>query len=230
MNLLIVDDEALARAELVRLCTELVPGFSCTEAATLPQARSALLKESFDAAFIDIELAGADGMDLLQDAEAAGSAAIIVTAHDHRALAAYDGGALDYLMKPVEPGRLFRALSKVAKFRQQSIRDWLLLSDQTNCWPVQPSQILMVEAEGSYTVVHFAGRPALTVCRPAKDIEAQLDRGTFIRANRGQLVNLKHVEVLHRLPSGKMVARLAGVGEIVFSRRQARAFRGRFGE
>ena len=228
MNLLIVDDEPLARAEIGRLCSELFPDFRGTETANLTQARAALLREEFDAVFVDLDLAGTSGLDLLPDAETSGVPAIVVTAHDHLALDAYYGVAVDYLIKPIDPGRLFRSLAKISKGRARLSREWVLLSDHANCWPVQPAQLLMAEAEGSYTVIRLSGRRPLTICRPLKDIEKMLEPHDFIRANRGQLVNLRKVLVIQRQPNGRMLAQLEDHGEIEFSRRQAQAFRGRF--
>lgn len=228
MNLLIVDDEPLARAELLRLFGELLPGFRGTEAANLPEARTALLKGVFDGIFVDMELGGACGMDLLPEARATGTPVVITTAHERFAVEAFDVGVVDYLLKPVELPRLFRAVSRLSKNRRTVQEEILLLSDQSNCWPVKPSDILMVEAEGSYTVVQLANRKPLTVCRSLKEIEQLLGEEHFIRANRGQLVNLRQIQVIHRQGSGRMVARLEGYGEIEFSRRQAQAFRSRF--
>ena len=228
MNLLIVDDEPLARAELMRLFGELLPGFHGIEAANLPEARSALLREAFDGIFVDMELAGSCGMDLLPEARATGTPVIITTAHERYAIEAFDVGVIDYLLKPVESARLFRALSRIPKAKRSENDDVILLSDQANCWPVRPADILMVEAEGSYSVVKFAGRKPLTVCRSLKEIELFLEGHPFIRANRSQIVNLRQIQVIHRQGTGRMIARIEGHGEIEFSRRQAQAFRSRF--
>jgi len=228
MNLLIVDDEPLARAELMRLFGELLPGFRGTEAANLPEARTALLREAFDGVFVDMELAGSCGMDLLPEARATGTPVVITTAHERYAVEAFEVGVIDYLLKPVELPRLFRAISRLPKSRRSGQEDMILLSDQSNCWPVRPSDILMVEAEGSYSIVKFPDKKPLTVCRSLKDIEQMLGEDHFIRANRGQIVNLRQIRVIHRQGSGRMVAHLDGHGEIEFSRRQAQAFRSRF--
>ena len=228
MNLLIVDDEPLARAELLRLFGELLPGFRGTEAANLTEARAALLRETFDGIFVDMELGGACGLELLPDAKACNTPVVVSTAHERFAVDAFDGEVVDYLLKPVEVPRLFRAISKISRQQKDGRDVVILLSDQTHCWPVRPSSLLMVEAEGSYCTVTFTDRKPLTVCRSLKEMEQLLAGGSFIRANRGQIVNLKQVQVIHRQGTGKMVADLKEHGEIEFSRRQAQAFRSRF--
>ncbi|MCW1914558.1 LytTR family DNA-binding domain-containing protein [Luteolibacter sp. GHJ8] len=228
MNLLIVDDEPLARAELLRLCGELLPGFRSTEASNLAEARSALLRESFDGVLLDMELGGYSGLDLIPDAKASGTPVVISTAHERFAVDAYDADVVDYLLKPVEVPRLFRAITKLSKMQKQQGDELVLLSDQCNCWPVKPSSILLVEAEGSYCKVLFTDRKELTVSRSLKEMEQMLATHSFIRANRGQMVNLNLIKVIHRQSSGRLVAELEGHEDIEFSRRQAQAFRSKF--
>ena len=207
---------------------ELLPGFHGVAVASLPEARTALLTEAFDGVFVDMDLAGACGMDLVPEARSMGTPVVITTAHERFAVEAFDVGVVDYLLKPVEASRLFRAISRLPKNRRSTQDEMILLSDQSNCWPVKPADILMVEAEGSYSVVRLAHKKPLTVCRSLKEIENMLGEDTFIRANRGQIVNLRQIQVIHRQGSGRMIARLEGHGEIEFSRRQAQAFRSRF--
>lgn len=229
MNLLIVDDEPLARAELIRLFGEMLPGFHGVEAASLNEARSALLGGSFQAAFVDIDLGGSSGLEFIPDATAAGTPVVIVTAHDRYAVQAFDGGALDYLLKPIESSRLYRSIARIPRTRQTTApQDLLILNDQSNCWPVRPAEIILVEAEGSYTSVKFADRKPLVVCHSLKEIEQLLEAYSFVRANRSQLVNLQRLQVIHREASGRMTATVDGHGDIEFSRRQAKALRARF--
>lgn len=228
MNLLIVDDEPLARAELIRLLGEMLPGFHGVEAASLNEARSALLGGDFQAAFVDIDLGGSSGLDFIPDATAAGTPVVIVTAHDRYAVQAFDGGALDYLLKPIESSRLYRSIARIPRNKPAIPQDLLILNDQSNCWPVRPADILLVEAEGSYTSVKFADRKPLVVCHSLKEIEQLLEAYSFVRANRSQLVNLQRLQVIHRDASGRMTATVDGHGDVEFSRRQAKALRARF--
>lgn len=228
MNFLIVDDEPLARAELIRLFSEMVPEFTSVEACSLAEARGALLKADFQAAFVDMDLAGQNGLDFLPDAEAAGTPVVIVTAHERYAVDAFDRGARDYLLKPVEASRLFRAIMRVSRRQAPAPQDLLILNDQTHCWPVNPADIMVVEAEGSYSVVRFRDRKPLMVCHALKEIESLLEPHSFVRANRSQIVNLKRIQVIHRETSGRMAATIEEFGDVEFSRRQAKALRSRF--
>jgi two-component system LytT family response regulator len=206
----------------------MLPGFHGVEAASLNEARSALLGGDFQAAFVDIDLGGSSGLDFIPDATAAGTSVVIVTAHDRYAVQAFDGGALDYLLKPIESSRLYRSIARIPRNKPAIPQDLLILNDQSNCWPVRPADILLVEAEGSYTSVKFADRKPLVVCHSLKEIEQLLEAYSFVRANRSQLVNLQRLQVIHRDASGRMIATVDGHGEIEFSRRQAKALRARF--
>ncbi len=228
MNFLIVDDEPLARAELVRLFSEMVPGFTSVEACSLSEARAALLKADFQAAFVDMDLAGHNGLDFLPDAEAAGTPVVIVTAHERYAVDAFDRGVRDYLLKPVEAQRLYRAVMRISRQNRSTSQDLLILNDQNHCWPVNPSDITVAEAEGSYSIIRFVHRKPLVVCHALKEIESLLESRTFVRANRSQLVNLRRIEVIQRDPAGRMTASVEGGGVVEFSRRQTKALRSRF--
>jgi two-component system LytT family response regulator len=213
---------------LIRLFGEMLPRFHGVEASSLAEARSALLGGDFEAAFVDIELGGSSGLDFIPDAAAAGTPVVIVTAHERYAVQAFDGGALDYLLKPIESARLYRAIARISRNKRATPQDLLILNDQTHCWPVRPADIILVEAEGSYTSVKFADRKPLVVCHSLKEIEQLLEPHSFVRANRSQLVNLQRLQVIHREASGRMIGTLVGHGEIEFSRRQAKSLRSRF--
>jgi two-component system, LytTR family, response regulator len=175
-----------------------------------------------------MEMGGTCGLDLLPDARMTGTPVVITTAHERFAVDAFEGEVIDYLLKPVEQNRLFRAIARISRQRETAAGDFIILTDQLHCWPVDPAKIPMIEAEGSYCMVHFLDRKPLTVSRSLKEIEQLLGGHAFIRANRGQIVNLHHIEVIHRPGMGRMIAEVRGHGEIEFSRRQAQAFRLKF--
>ena len=123
---------------------------------------------------------------------------------------------------------MFRAIARISRHREAAAGEFIILTDQLHCWPVDPQKIPLIEAEGSYCIVHFEDRKPLTVSRSLKEIEQLLSGHSFIRANRGQIVNLRHIEVIQRPGMGRMIAKVKSHGEIEFSRRQAQAFRLKF--
>ena len=117
---------------------------------------------------------------------------------------------------------------RVSRRQAPAPQDLLILNDQTRCWPVNPADIMVVEAEGSYSVVRFRDRKPLMVCHALKEIESLLEPHSFVRANRSQIVNLKRIHVIHREASGRLAATIEEFGDVEFSRRQAKALRSRF--
>ncbi len=226
---LIIDDEDLARAELGRQIGELLPAFNGIEAANVRQARGLLLSHRVDGVFLDLEMPGDHGMTFLPEIRAMGIPVVITTAHDRFALEAFDGEAIDYLLKPIKHSRLARTLARLRKPEPESERKLLVLGDQSSCWPLHPEEIVMAESEGSYVMIHLKDRKPILLTRSLKEIEHLLPESLFVRVNRSQIVQLHCLQLIRRRESGGFTADLEGHGPIEFSRRQAQAFRQRFG-
>lgn len=228
---LIVDDEDLARAQLSRQIGELLPSFTSIEAANVRQARGLLLGNRVDAVFLDLEMPGGHGMTFLPEIRAMGIPVAITTAHERFAVEAFDGEAVDYLLKPIEHSRLARTLARLHKPgpEPETGRKLLVLGDQSSCWPLQPEEIIMAESEGSYVMIHLKDRKPILLTRSLKEIEHLLPESLFVRVNRSQIVQLHCLQLIRRRESGGFTADLDGHGAIEFSRRQAQAFRQRFG-
>ncbi len=112
MKAIIIDDERLARNELKKLLQEFPEVDVIAEAANANEGIDKIESLSPDLIFLDIQMPGKTGFDMLTELERAPHV-IFVTAYDEHALKAFEVNALDYLMKPVEPKRLADALTKV---------------------------------------------------------------------------------------------------------------------
>ena len=110
---LLIDDEALARTELRRLLAAHPDVAIVGEADDVSSARARLAPADYDLVFLDIQLAGGSGFDLIPHVAPA-AAIVFVTAHDAFALRAFEVNALDYLLKPVPPTRLAESLARLA--------------------------------------------------------------------------------------------------------------------
>lgn len=229
ISFLIVDDEELARVELCRQIGSLLPSFTGLQAGNVNQAREVLLSQRVDGVFLDLEMPGTHGMAFLPEIRAMGVPVVITTAHDRFAVDAFDGDAADYLLKPIEKSRLARALSRIRKLDESNRGKLLVLGDQSNCWPLHSDEIVMVESEGSYVMLHLKDRKPILLTRSLKDIETLLNPNSFVRVNRSQIVQLCCLKQIRRREGGGFSAELEGHGTIEFSRRQAQAFRVRFG-
>ena len=232
MRALIVDDERLARAELRRLLAAHPDLEIVGEAANPFEARAAIEALAPDLVFLDVQMPGGSGFDLLASMDAA-PAVIFTTAFDGYALRAFEVSALDYLLKPIEPARLAHALGKLgprlapagAPDKERAAADGkVFIKDGARCWFVALEQIMLFESEGNYTRVYFDGNRPLLL-RSLNQLEARLDPERFLRASRRQIVNLDFVQGIAPGPGAGMVLTLAGQLKVPMSRRRAAQFR-----
>lgn len=224
MHALTVDDEPLARAELMRLVRETRPEMEFAEAGSVEEALSQILRRRPEVVFLDLGLPGSGGLEMLPDLTEQEIPVIVVTAHEEHALEAVEGGVTDYLLKPIDPARMDKALGRLPK-RISDGTGVLLLGDQTRYWRIRPQEIVRIKAEGSYTRVIQEGKQDILVSQALKDLEQNLQAHGFFRANRSELINLEKVEFFQRRSSGRIVAELECGEAVEFSRRQTKAFR-----
>lgn len=236
MRALIVDDERLARNELRRLLGAHPAVEIVGEAANPIEARAAIEALAPDLVFLDVQMPGGSGFDLLASLDAA-PAVIFTTAFDQYALRAFDVSALDYLLKPIEPARLAHALRKfearppvsspppaLSPAAAPAADGKVFIKDGERCWFVALEQIMLFESEGNYTRVYFdANRPLLL--RSLNQLEARLDPERFLRVSRRQIVNLDFVTGIAPGPGSGMVLTLKGEIKVPMSRRRAAEFR-----
>jgi two-component system LytT family response regulator len=219
MRALIVDDERLARAELRRLLAAHPDVEIAGEAANGPQALDAVAALGPDLLFLDVQMPGMTGFDLLERLETVPQV-IFTTAYDAYALKAFEVNALDYLMKPVAPERLAAALARLRPAARRDALDQVFVRDGDRCWIVRVSDIFLFESEGNYTRVCFRAERPL-VRRTLNALEQRLDPGTFFRASRAQMFNLKWIESVDETVSGGLVVTLRGERTVELSRRRS---------
>ncbi len=242
MNALLIDDERLARNELRRLLAIFPDVAIAGEAANAKQAREQLAALTPDLLFLDVQMPGETGMELLESLEPPVPDVIFTTAYDEFAVKAFELNALDYLLKPVDPSRLAAAIEKLrakagtavaaatAAAAKGAPRDRLAADDKVfvregdRCWFVEVKTIRLLESEGNYTRVHFAdAQPQLF--RSLNAMEERLDGKYFFRANRRQIINLAWIDRIEPWFSGGLLVHLKGGAKVELSRRQAQEFR-----
>jgi two-component system LytT family response regulator len=241
MKALLIDDERLARNELRRLLAVFPDLEIVGEAANAKQARQLLATAEPDLIFLDVQMPGESGMQLLESLEPPIPEVIFTTAFDEFAVKAFDLNALDYLLKPVDPARLAAAIEKLRTKHApasaaeetsaaRSGRDRLAAEDKVfvregdRCWFVEVKSIRLLESEGNYTRVHFdTAQPQLF--RSLNAMEERLDPKYFFRANRRQIINLAWIDKIEPWFSGGLLVHLKGGAKVELSRRQAQEFR-----
>jgi two-component system LytT family response regulator len=226
MKALIIDDERLARAELRRLLEKHPEVEIVGEARDAEDALSQIGRVEPELLFLDIQMPGANGFELLEQLDRV-PLVIFTTAYDDYALKAFEVNALDYLLKPVAPERLAAALAKVGGIKPKTAvgsDQQIFVKDGERCWFVALREIVLLESEGNYTRLYFGGHRPL-VLRSLNYLEDRLDPAIFFRASRKHILNLKFIETIDAWANGGFLVRLKGSIEVEMSRRQAQKFK-----
>ncbi len=236
MKALLIDDERLARSELRKLLEPFDEIQIAGEAANAKQAREQMAALKPDLLFLDVQMPGESGMELLESFEPPAPHVIFTTAYDEFAVKAFELNAIDYLLKPVDPARLAAAIDRLPAPRLARPKgpaagrlagdDKVFVREGERCWFVEVSQIRLLESEGNYTRVHFGGdQPQLF--RSLNAMEERLDPKFFFRANRRQIINIAWIASIEPWFSSGLLVQLKGGAKVELSRRQAQEFRDR---
>jgi two-component system LytT family response regulator len=229
MKALLVDDEALARREMRRLLAEFAWIEVVGEAGNIDEAAVQIDQLAPDLLFLDIQMPGGSGFDLLERLEKLPHV-IFTTAYDQHAVRAFEVNALDYLLKPIEPERLAASLSRVkvaqvrAAAQPEAALEQLFVRDGPRCWFVPLREVRLFTAEGNYVRLSW-GKIHPLLGRPLSMLEQRLDPKKFFRANRRQIINLEFIEGVELGVNGQIHVQLRDGPEVEISRRQARQFR-----
>jgi two-component system, LytTR family, response regulator len=232
MKVLIVDDSRLARNELRRLLQKFPVVEICAEAANADQAREAIREYSPETIFLDIEMPGENGFELLASLDRV-PGVIFTTAYDEFAVQAFEQNAVDYLVKPIDPGRLEKALDRA--MNQSSVprreaeekmgpEDQVFVKDGEKCWFVKLKQIRFFETYGNYSKIYFDEEKVL-VNKSLNYLEARLNPRRFFRANRQFIINLNHVKQIHPWNNEAFRVEMNCGTEIDISRRKSQRFK-----
>lgn len=230
---LIVDDERLARQELIALLKAHPEIHIVGEAENVDDALDKIDKLQPQLLFLDIQMPEKNGFDFLEELVES-PAVIFCTAYDEYALKAFESNALDYILKPVNPERLKDAISKVSvqisdKEKQQKgsrlpESRQVFIKDGDKCWFVNVSEIRLIESVGNYAKILFHEHRPL-IHRTLNELEQRLPQDAFFRANRKEIINLRFIDKIEPYFSGGLLVYLKSGEKIEISRRQAIRFR-----
>jgi two-component system LytT family response regulator len=235
---LIIDDERLARIELKKLLAEHPFIEIVGEASNAAEGLTKIEELNPDLIFLDIQMPGKTGFELLEELDRAPQV-IFTTAYDEYALKAFEVNALDYLLKPIDPGRLADALNRLAQDDERDLHtaehpaatrslltenDQVFVKDGERCWFVKLSEIRLFESVGNYAKVYFSTNKPL-ILKSLNSLEDRLDEKVFFRANRKHIVNLRMIEKVEPYFNGGLLLEIKGGEKIEVSRRQAVKFK-----
>jgi len=204
MRVLIVDDEPLARSAMRRLLAAHPTVEIVGEADSTQQAISAIEHTQPQLVFLDIELGGGDGFDLLAALERP-PIVVFVTAYAEHAVEAFAVDAVDYLLKPVAPERLAESLARVERQLSQAAptagSGVIELRTPKRTVLAQPAEIVALRADGDFTRVHVADQPEVMIWRTLAHFESLLPSPPFLRLGRSLIINrdrLRRIETPSR--------------------------------
>jgi two-component system LytT family response regulator len=197
---IIIDDERLARKEMRGLLSEFDEIGVVGEAENLTEAVDLIQKEKPDVVFLDIQLSGENGFDLLEKT-ARNFKLIFVTAFDAYAIRAFEVNALDYLLKPVNPERLAKAIERLNEennpkndFRPLEFDDRIFLEIGARSVFLKVSDISHINASGDYSEIFTVDKRNFLIEKSLREWEQRLPEKHFLRIHRQTIVNLEEIE------------------------------------
>jgi len=238
LSVLVIDDEPLARRRLIRLLGKIEWVGHIDEAGDLAEACRHADTLQPDILLLDIQMPGGTGFEVLERLSRAPLAVVFVTAFDHHALRAFDANAVDYVTKPIEPGRFLLAMERARKAvisglqsdriaelqetvtslkqalnsRERHVGEfWVKL--QGEYLQIAPEHILRFQAERDYVRIHVDGADYLYQENLAS-LERRLDPAEFMRIHRSTIVRREAVVRFKAAPFAALIAVLSDGSEV----------------
>jgi two-component system, LytTR family, response regulator len=234
---ILVDDERLARKELRSMLAEHEIIEVIGEAENVPQAIDLIKANDPDVVFLDIQMPGESGFNLLERV-ARNFKIIFVTAFDAHAIRAFEVNALDYLLKPINPERLAQAIERLSTtetppsqlVRRLEYEDRLFVEVDERSRFVKVSDIVFVSAAGDYSEIVTSDGPRSLVLKTLKEWEERLPEKHFTRIHRSSIINIDYVERVESWFNRSYRIHLQRIKEpLVMSRRYASRLKTKFG-
>jgi two-component system LytT family response regulator len=211
MKAIIVEDEERSRIVLHNLLETYCPE---VEVVAMADSVASAIKEirqvDPDIVFLDVQLNGGTGFDVLDKIDDMDIAVIFTTAYDHYALKAFKFSAIDYLLKPIDIDELKQAVRKASESNERAVRQYqmqnllsqirnpdetpvLLVSTADSVEFVRLQDIVRCEAQGAYTLLVLKDSKPVMVSKVIKEFEFLLHEYGFYRVHQSHLVNIKEV-------------------------------------
>lgn len=229
MKILIVDDEALARARLLRMLNTL--GLDdVTEVSSADEAIQAIKASKFDLAFLDINMPQVSGLELGYELRYIDENVAIVfqTAYEEHALKAFDIGAVGYLVKPYSMEQLKQVVERLntPKAKEEELR--IMSKNGDNYLLLKPQEIYYVKADLAEVMLRSA-KGFSYYAQKISDIEKKLESYNFVKIHRSYLINIDEIKHIETIEQSKLRFSFKNsADQIESSKDGAKAFREKF--
>lgn len=247
---IIIDDEYHIREALQILLEQNCPDIKlCGLASSAEEGRSLLRSNEIDLIFLDISMPHEDGFEFLNSISATDYAVIFVTAFQEFALKALKANAVDYILKPVNANELKQAVEKAIEYlelrrknnnaahvysdsisnlaeqikTQKPCVEKITVPEQFGFRIVKVVEIMYLQADSNYTILHFSGLKKIVATRSLSDFEKILDGPDFFRIHKSTLVNLRFLNAYSSYQGN--FAELTDGTRLSISRRKVQEFK-----
>lgn len=222
----IVDDEVQSRILLIKLLQQYLPEIGIAgQAASVDEALYGVQKHRPHILFLDIQINGESGFDLLRRLPVINFAIIFITAFNDYAVEAFRFNAIDYLLKPILPTQLVEAVNKVKQRTAarnlatkvqveqlysdmpypQKLQDKIAVPTGEGLIVIPVNEIVYCHADGNYTKFHLIDNKCILSSYTLKQFDKMLTAQSFFRAHRSYLINMSHVKMYRRGEGGEIV-------------------------
>lgn len=241
MKVIIIDDEARTRksiADLLKLSPQNVN--IVAEAENVASGITAISTHKPDLVLLDINMPDGTGFDLIKKLDSPNFKIIFITAYEEYAVKAFEFSAIDYILKPVDPHKLFDAINKAHQLVEQenvslklnalfanlenssSANKKLVLKTAENIYIINTNDIIRCESDAGYTQFYLVDGKQILVSRNLKDYEDMLDGFGFYRIHQSHLINLKYIDHYSKIGGGAVV--MKDNSELPVARRKKESF------
>ena len=229
LKTIIVDDEWLVRSELKIMLSSYSELSVVGEAANVAQAVNLIGTTHPEVIFLDIQMPGASGFDLLDQVELS-ARIIFITAYDKYAIRAFEVNALDYLLKPISKERLAKAIKRLGTNepapaehgKKVDYNDVIYVIVNGSLKFIKLPLLKCIVAEGNYSYIVYADKPRALVSKTLQDWEELLPDKYFVRIHRSTIINFAHVESVRKRKNYSQEVLIRGIeSPFIMSRRYA---------
>ncbi len=210
-----IDDEPYISDQIFELITQNFKDFTIVgSAASVSKGLELITNETPDLLFLDIQIEEGTGFDLIEQLDVIDFQIIFVTGYENKAIQAIRVGALDYILKPIEPKELINAVNKAVEtnsqnfykdsntvaldYYQNNTQKTIVLKTLDAIHLVKIKDIVYCKSEGNYTTFYLLTGDHIMISRPLKHAVELLPDPLFVRCHRSYIVNVNHVDRIVR--------------------------------